>query len=611
MPLPGDYVERVYAGVLGKLIGVYLGRPFEGWTYERIAAELGPLRYYVHERLGKPLIVADDDISGTFTFLRALPDHGNDPALTSKQIGDTWLNYIIEGRTILWWGGMGNSTEHTAFLRLKSGIPAPESGAIARNGKVVAEQIGAQIFVDGWAMVAPGDPERAADLARRAALVSHDGEAVHAARVLAAMEAAAFVERDTDRLLDLGVSFIPRDSVIARLIAEVRAWHAREPDWRDARARIAARYGYDKFGGNCHVVPNHALIVLGLLYGGDDFQRALGICNMSGWDTDCNSGNLGCLLGIKNGLAGIDCGPDWRGPVADRLYLSTADGGRTITDAVTETYHVVNIGRALAGAAPLTPKSGARYHFTLPGSVQGWRIDGATGAGASLTLANTRGQQDAGEGALAIHYRHLTPGAAARVYVDTFIPPEAIGPQNYSLLACPTLYPGQVVTARLTAAATNPAPVSCRLYVGVYDGQDCVETCHGPQAVLAAGQDWSARWALPDTAGQPIARIGIELDVETPTAGAITLDWLTWAGAPTLRLMHPPDGGTMWRRAWVNAVDHQERRAPGFFHLMSGPRHRPADPGHAGVARLHRQRSGFPAHDAVRRRGRAGAGLTA
>ncbi len=33
--IPHDYAERVYAGVLGKLIGVYLGRPFEGWTYER------------------------------------------------------------------------------------------------------------------------------------------------------------------------------------------------------------------------------------------------------------------------------------------------------------------------------------------------------------------------------------------------------------------------------------------------------------------------------------------------------------------------------------------------------------------------------------------------
>ena len=34
--LQSDYDERVYAGVLGKIIGVYLGRPFEGWPNERI-----------------------------------------------------------------------------------------------------------------------------------------------------------------------------------------------------------------------------------------------------------------------------------------------------------------------------------------------------------------------------------------------------------------------------------------------------------------------------------------------------------------------------------------------------------------------------------------------
>jgi ADP-ribosylglycohydrolase len=130
MPIPHDYAERVYAGVLGKLIGVYLGRPFEGWTYARIMAELGEVRYYVNDRTGvslrnRPLVVADDDISGAFTFLRALPDHGNRRDLSPREIGQTWLNYIIEERTILWWGGMGNSTEHTAYLRLKEGIPAP------------------------------------------------------------------------------------------------------------------------------------------------------------------------------------------------------------------------------------------------------------------------------------------------------------------------------------------------------------------------------------------------------------------------------------------------------------------------------------------------------
>jgi ADP-ribosylglycohydrolase len=97
MPLPPDYGERVYAGVLGKLIGVYLGRPFEQWTHREIQQRLGEIRDYVtgHPAIepakrDNPLVVTDDDISGTFTFLRALADYG--PDVTPAQIGQTWLN---------------------------------------------------------------------------------------------------------------------------------------------------------------------------------------------------------------------------------------------------------------------------------------------------------------------------------------------------------------------------------------------------------------------------------------------------------------------------------------------------------------------------------------
>src|SRR5271166_6398778 len=100
MPLPPDYLERVYAGVLGKLIGVYLGRPFEGWTYQRIMKELGPIEYYVHDRFDAPLVVTDDDVSGTFTFVRALAEHGVKPDISAEDIGKTWLNSIIEQRSI-------------------------------------------------------------------------------------------------------------------------------------------------------------------------------------------------------------------------------------------------------------------------------------------------------------------------------------------------------------------------------------------------------------------------------------------------------------------------------------------------------------------------------
>ncbi len=555
MPLPSDYAERVYAGVLGKIIGVYLGRPFEGWPYEKIMAELGEIWYYVHEKLSQPLIVTDDDISGTFTFLRALPDYGNSREITAEQIGQTWLNYIIENRTILWWGGLGNSTEHTAYLRLKSGIKAPESGSIATNGKIVSEQIGSQIFIDGWGMVAPGDPGLATDLARRAAGVSHDGEAIYGAQVVAALVAQAFVEADIDRLLDTAVSFIPPDSLIYRLIADLRAWHAEEKDWRKTREKIAARYGYDKFGGNCHMVPNHALIIHALLHGDGDFQKSLMIVNTCGWDTDCNSGNVGCILGIRNGLAGIDAGPDWRTPVADRIFLPTADGGRGITDAVTEAVRIVNIGRSLAGEASMAPKSNARFHFSFPGSLQGFRLEEGANCKGTANLNNVVSPWAQDQRCLAIAYHGLAAGHSTRVATPTFLSPEESKMGGYGVIACPTLYPGQTVHARIMADRGNQSPTPVRLSLRAYNEKDSLVRFTGATVFLAPGAAETLQWTVPDTHGFPIADIGIDISGEKGASGTILLDYLTWSGVPDV-VLGKPAGGSMWRKTWVNGMDH-------------------------------------------------------
>lgn len=566
--VPNDYEERVYAGILGKIIGVYLGRPFEGWPYERIIDELGEITFYVHEKLDMPLIVTDDDITGTFTFPRALPDYGNSRELTPAQIGQTWLNYIVENKTILWWSGLGNSTEHTAYLRLKGGIEAPHSGSAALNGKVTSEQIGAQIFIDGWAMVAPGDPELAADLARRAASVSHDGEAIYGAQVIAAMEALAFVESDINELIDTAVSLIPENSVIYRMIADIREWHAAEPDWREAFRRLQEHYWKDKYGGIVHMVPNHGLVILSLLYGDDDFQKSLMIVNTCGFDTDCNSGNVGCLLGIKNGLASIDAGPDWRGPVADRLYMPTADGGRAVTDAVTETYHLVRIGRALAGEASIPPKAGARFHFELPGSVQGFQPaeDNVESKG-TLTLENVSGHSRSGERSLALHYHQLAPGRVARAATATFIPPEAIDMPGYSLMASPTLFPGQTVRAGLAADADNAQPVTSNLYIRYYGPDDQLVTERGPEVRLPPGAHHEPTWQISSTRGGPIAQIGVELNGERGATGTVYVDFLTWDGAADLALTRPEWGGQMWHRAWVSGVDHFGMHWPEAFRL--------------------------------------------
>jgi ADP-ribosylglycohydrolase len=555
--LPPDYAERVYAGVLGKVIGVYLGRPFEGWTYQMIQQRLGDVAYYVHEALGVPLIVTDDDISGTFTFVRALEDHGTGRALTAREIGQSWLNYLIRERTVLWWGGLGNSTEHTAYLRLAAGIEAPESGSMARNGKVVAEQIGAQIFIDGWAMVCPGDPDQAVRFAEAAARVSHDGEAVFGAKVLAAMEALAFVEADIQTLIDRALTYIPTDSVIATMIGDIRDWHAAEKDWRATREQIEARYGYEKYGGNCHMVPNHGLIVHSLLHGEGDFSETLKIINTCGWDTDCNSGNVGCLMGIRGGLAAIDAGLerglDWRGPVADRIYMPTADGGRGISDCLQEAVHIVNMGRALQGEQPLEPKDGAQFHFSLPGALQGFQI-----AEGKASLANTEAED---------HNRVLAiaAGTDARAGTPVFTPSKEVARffdgLGYALMASPRVFPGQTLSARLRSPGDGQ---TANLYIAFYgeDDEPCI--LDGNAVPLPAGAWTTLALEMPPVAG-PIFEVGVRV-----SEGLTELDRLQWTGTPELSYERPRHKGTMWRRAWVNGVDDLVtwRHLPELFRLI-------------------------------------------
>jgi len=556
MPIPQDYEERVYAGILGKIIGVYIGRPFEGWWNDRIERELGEINYYVHERLGKPLIVADDDISGTFTFVRALEDHGISRDITPEQIGQTWLNYLIEKRTILWWGGMGMSTEHTAYLRLKHGIPAPGSGSIELNTREVAEQIGAQIFIDGWAMVAPGEPELAAELAQKAGSVSHDGEAIYGAQVVAAMESAAFFERDIDKLLDIGLSVIPDDCIIARLIHDLRAWHSQDGDWRRTFGRIQEHYGYDTYGGNCHMVPNHALIVLALLYGGDDFQKAQMIVNTAGWDTDCNAANVGCLMGIKEGLDGLNSGPDWRGPVADRMFKISADGGDALADAVRETYRLCRVGRKLLGAPPL-PSPQARYHFELPGSVQGFVGDDSPECKGAAELRNVLGHGREGNRALAIRFRQIAPGRPARASVQIFGDPEDLNQPGYHMTMSPSLFPGQRVSAEVTLDEQTEGPIWVALYAQVFPpapNQPSTLIYAKPERITPGGTA-ILNWQIPETEGLPLMRVGVECRAERGTSGSLYLDYLDWTGAPSCLLSGTGLVGHARPLGWTDGVD--------------------------------------------------------
>jgi ADP-ribosylglycohydrolase len=75
------------------------------------------------------------------------------------------------------------------------------------------------------------------------------------------------------------------------------------------------------------ILPETFSVLIGLLYGNGDFRSSVSLATLCGFDTDCNAGTVGCLLGIRNGLDAIP--PDWKDPVADTYELQVTGFPRT------------------------------------------------------------------------------------------------------------------------------------------------------------------------------------------------------------------------------------------------------------------------------------------
>ena len=513
--------KKVYAGILGKIIGVYMGRPFEGWPHEKIKQTLGYVDTFTAEKLGLPLIVVDDDISGTLVFPRALRENGYITDLKPQQVGTTWLNQLVENKTILWWGGVGMSAEHTAYINLKNGMHAPKSGSCATNGKIISEQIGAQIFIDGWALVSPNNPKQAVEFAKAAASVSHDGEAVYAASFIAAIEAMAFGESKLELLLSNGLEYIPSGCEVAKLIRWVVELHSAMNDWEAAFAKLKERYNYQIYKGCCHVMPNLGIVLLALLYGGESFRESQKIVNTLGWDTDCNAANVGCINGIRLGLEALTQDYDFRGEIADRLYLTSAESGAAISDALTETYEVLEVIAKLDGTEGPKPKNGARFHFSLPGSVQGFHSDDAK-------LSNEAGM-------LRIDIKTKQP---VHIATPAFFQETEWEHQHYAPTGSPILHPGQTLRYRFELSEGMQA----RPFIETY----------APEKTTLYGPYNEASWTIPSTDANPIHRLGFAFSASQALDNASALlDFADISGEPQLSYDSQNQRGPYFATDWI------------------------------------------------------------
>ncbi|MCX7023902.1 MAG: ADP-ribosylglycohydrolase family protein [Spirochaetes bacterium] len=521
MPIPRNYLEKLYAGVLGKCIGIRIGAPVEPtvWTYERIRKTYGEISSYVRDYR---LFAADDDFNGPAFFIRALVDYGKDGDITAADIGKAFLNYTREEKGFHWWGGYGRSTEHTAYLNLASGMEAPESGSMATNGAAIAEQIGGQIFVDTWGLVFPADVGKAAYYGGMAASVSHDGNGLYGGRFIAAAISRAFETDDVAAILDAAQSVIPADSEYARVVRAVIEFHRGNPsDFRACMDYLTAGFGYDRYPGVCHIIPNAGVCILSLLYGEGDLSRTVEIATMCGWDTDCNAGNVGTIIGVAGGLEGV--ADRYRLPMNDFFACSSIAGSLNIVDLPTFSKQMALLGLRFnhesgteteaeksdrAGLeAYLEASTGYRelhFDFTLSGSTHGFRTDSN-----ALTLKNVRLESG---GALEILVDRLPRGSGSGVFFKPFYRREDFDDERYSPAFSPLVHPGQTMKMRVNCERWGGSPLAVIPYARETHGKRILE---GAAFELAPGIWTDIEYVLPDTDGASIDEIGIKVEVLT------------------------------------------------------------------------------------------------
>lgn len=460
MGIPANYVERVYAGWYGKLIGIRHGSNIEGWSYDQIAAKYGEIKGYLFDFKN---FAADDDSNGPIFFIRALEDYTCTESITPAQMGRTVLNYVPCEHGFFWWGGYGRSTEHTAYLNLMHGVEAPLSGSMALNGAAVAEQIGGQIFIDTWGLVNPCDYRRAARYAEKMASVTHGGNGVYGGMFVAACVSAAFEEREIMAVINKGLSVIPEDCEYRRMANDVIAFHAAHPgDWRACFAFVRAHYGYDRYPGCCHIIPNAAVVILSLLYGGGRFSDAINICNMCGWDTDCNVANVGAIMGVLVGLEGID--RSWIDPIGDFLACSSVMACMNLRDVANDALFLASLGYRIAGEAYPSEwaahldGSAPGFAFPLPGSTHTFRSEGASVAYANIPFAAPSAPR-------CLEAAIPATDGPVRLYRQTYYRPGDFSDDRYSPSFTPEVFPGQTVHVTLRLRDASAGPVQARAYV--------------------------------------------------------------------------------------------------------------------------------------------------
>lgn len=305
------YTDRLEGAFIGRCAGCTLGAPVEHWSIDRMKAMAGdigqafpPVEYWkdVNEplrvRYGKSRlyeytskhmkgIPVDDDISYTLLGLLIAEEYG--PDFTTGQVAKSWTKYLP----------MAYTAEEVTLENLKNGACAMKA---AEKNNPYIQWIGADIRSDPWAYIAPGWPEKAAEMAYRDAYLSHRRNGVYGAMYFAAAISAAFAMDDPVKALHAGLEEIPRKCATAKAIRWALKKSPAINNYKDAREAVDV-----KFRGmhRTHTINNACLTVFGITIGQCDFTKVISQTVAMGMDNDCTAATAGSIVGAVIGKKNI------------------------------------------------------------------------------------------------------------------------------------------------------------------------------------------------------------------------------------------------------------------------------------------------------------------
>lgn len=222
-----DYKNKVLGCFRGKNIGGTLGAPFECYrgVYD--------IDFFMQD-ISRP--VPNDDLDLQLVWLSALEHEGKN--VDSHVLAEYWENYVS---AVISEYGTGKNN-------FAMGIVPPLSGHMRNENR---ESNGAWIRTEIWACVTAGNPALAANYAYFDACADHSGEGIYAAVFIAAAESAAFFESDANKLIDIGLSYIPEDCATRGAIELVRSCRKADESWQAARKKLLTAYpsSFGEIGG--------------------------------------------------------------------------------------------------------------------------------------------------------------------------------------------------------------------------------------------------------------------------------------------------------------------------------------------------------------------------